>query len=383
MGPCPPGTQVTVDMRFCEPCKGDDFNLVAGGVCRPCPMGAKCTEGYRIEALPDWWCVLAHVACRSSTQAPLLPQACCKHFGHSVLVSAALLLSVGAGCRRSCLRVGVRARHAHCIFLWLRRFAAATPARYAQSAVLAFTRGVRSRPDSPVCACVSANNCVCTGHECKKCTTDFRWVMPVAGFFAACCFFAGEYSHAHPCAAHADCSSQPSSSCLFVLRTLILLSASRSPLRCFRNVWPRRSGHAVAMLLRVLHLAGARPDQGLRRQMAPAVPGCLHVVFRRAEHRRRDDGTVLRRSAGASGIARTTRAEIVPGTARNPGTLTPPQPAVFPKQVDFYSAYVTTMLLPLGALVLCGSMWCVPAVFMHPLISSECCLLSSGWSTML
>jgi hypothetical protein len=32
----------------------------------------------------------------------------------------------------------------------------------------------------------------------------------------------------------------------------------------------------------------------------------------------------LRRSAGASGIARTTRAEIVPGTARNPGTLTPP-----------------------------------------------------------
>ena len=28
-------------------------------------------------------------------------------------------------------------------------------------------------------------------------------------------------------------------------------------------------------------------------------------------------------------------------------------------QVDFYSAYVTTMLLPLGALALCGTMWCV------------------------
>ena len=36
---------------------------------------------------------------------------------------------------------------------------------------------------------------------------------------------------------------------------------------------------------------------------------------------------------------------------------------MFLKQVDFYSAYVTTMLLPLGALVLCGSMWCVHAFF--------------------
>ena len=62
MGPCPPGTQATVDMRFCEPCKGDDFNLVAGGTCRPCPLGAKCTAGDRLEALPDWWCVLSHAA---------------------------------------------------------------------------------------------------------------------------------------------------------------------------------------------------------------------------------------------------------------------------------------------------------------------------------
>jgi len=51
---------VTVDMRFCEPCKGDDFNLVAGGICQPCPMGAKCTAGDRLEALPDWWCVRRH-----------------------------------------------------------------------------------------------------------------------------------------------------------------------------------------------------------------------------------------------------------------------------------------------------------------------------------
>ena len=31
-------------------------------------------------------------------------------------------------------------------------------------------------------------------------------------------------------------------------------------------------------------------------------------------------------------------------------------------QMNFYSAYVTTMLLPLGALVLCGTMWCVHAL---------------------
>ena len=69
MGLCPPGTQATVDMRFCEPCKGDDFNLVAGGVCRPCPLGAKCTAGSHLEALPDWWCVLAWNASQPSTQA--------------------------------------------------------------------------------------------------------------------------------------------------------------------------------------------------------------------------------------------------------------------------------------------------------------------------
>ena len=71
MGLCPPGTQATVDMRFCEPCKGDDFNLVAGGVCRPCPMGAKCTAGNRLEALPDWWCVPVRFACRPSAQASI------------------------------------------------------------------------------------------------------------------------------------------------------------------------------------------------------------------------------------------------------------------------------------------------------------------------
>ena len=30
-------------------------------------------------------------------------------------------------------------------------------------------------------------------------------------------------------------------------------------------------------------------------------------------------------------------------------------------QMNFYSAYVTTMLLPLGAMALCGTMWCVHA----------------------
>lgn len=72
MGLCPPGTQATVDMRFCEPCKGDDFNLVAGGMCRPCPMGAKCTAGNRVEALPDWWCVPMREPCQPFTQAAAL-----------------------------------------------------------------------------------------------------------------------------------------------------------------------------------------------------------------------------------------------------------------------------------------------------------------------
>ena len=59
MAPCPPGTQASADLRFCEPCKGGDFNLKAGGTCRPCPMGADCPAGDRLEALPDWWCVAA------------------------------------------------------------------------------------------------------------------------------------------------------------------------------------------------------------------------------------------------------------------------------------------------------------------------------------
>ena len=59
MAPCPPGTQASADLRFCEPCKGGDFNLQAGGTCRPCPMGADCPAGDRLEALPDWWCAAA------------------------------------------------------------------------------------------------------------------------------------------------------------------------------------------------------------------------------------------------------------------------------------------------------------------------------------
>ena len=109
MGLCPPGTQATVDMRFCEPCKGDDFNLAAGGVCRPCPMGAKCTAGNRLEALPDWWCVPVREACHPPTQAlTVLRQARIKHLCHLVLVPDALVLPVWTQRRRPCLRSRVR-----------------------------------------------------------------------------------------------------------------------------------------------------------------------------------------------------------------------------------------------------------------------------------
>jgi hypothetical protein len=37
-------------------------------------------------------------------------------------------------------------------------------------------------------------------------------------------------------------------------------------------------------------------------------------------------------------------------------------PACGANPVDFYSAYITTMLLPAGAIVLCGAMWCVATV---------------------
>ena len=95
MGPCPPGTQATVDMRFCEPCKGDDFNLVAGGVCRPCPLGAKCIAGDHLEALPDWWCVPKHAALKRS-RSRVEQQACCKYFCDLVLVSYAFGVPLGA-----------------------------------------------------------------------------------------------------------------------------------------------------------------------------------------------------------------------------------------------------------------------------------------------
>jgi hypothetical protein len=55
IAPCPPGTQASSDLRFCEPCKGGEFNLLAGGTCLACPMGATCPAGDRLEALPNWW----------------------------------------------------------------------------------------------------------------------------------------------------------------------------------------------------------------------------------------------------------------------------------------------------------------------------------------
>ena len=36
--------------------------------------------------------------------------------------------------------------------------------------------------------------------------------------------------------------------------------------------------------------------------------------------------------------------------------------------MDFYSTYVTTMLLPVGALALCGTMWCVQALHVSWLV---------------
>jgi len=88
--------------------------------------------------------------------------------------------------------------------------------------------------------------------------------------------------------------------------------------------------------------AGAWPDQGLCSSLAPAVPASVHVVFRRVEHRHRDDSAFLRLQNGAAGTCRLRKSGLS-----------------IAFQMNFYSAYVTTMLLPLGALVLCGTMWCV------------------------
>ncbi len=57
IAPCPPGTQVAADLRQCMPCKlGSEFNLKAGGVCKPCPMGAFCPEPDKLLSQPHWWC---------------------------------------------------------------------------------------------------------------------------------------------------------------------------------------------------------------------------------------------------------------------------------------------------------------------------------------
>ena len=146
MGLCPPGTQATVDMRFCEPCKGDDFNLVAGGVCRPCPMGAKCTAGNRLEALPDWWCVPVRFACRPSAQASIF---CGRRASNTsaVLFSCPMHSSCQSGpdagdhaCAVGCVL------HAPCLLSG--RFTpeglvAVTLVQCVQFAVLAITPGVR------------------------------------------------------------------------------------------------------------------------------------------------------------------------------------------------------------------------------------------------
>lgn len=79
--------------------------------------------------------------------------------------------------------------------------------------------------------------------------------------------------------------------------------------------------------------------------MAPGVPGWRHVILRRLEHWSRDDSTGVRLQRRAA------RARSI--TAGPNASLT-----FVCVQVNFYSAYVTTMLLPLGALALCGTMWC-------------------------
>ena len=56
VAPCAAGTQVSSDGRSCDACKANaEFNLQAGGTCRPCPLGGACPTPTVLQALPDWW----------------------------------------------------------------------------------------------------------------------------------------------------------------------------------------------------------------------------------------------------------------------------------------------------------------------------------------
>ena len=61
------------------------------------------------------------------------------------------------------------------------------------------------------------------------CTPHFRWVMPVAGCFAACIFFAGTRCCVSLHGSMLTACFQRCSFCLFVQRTLIRLFVSRLP----------------------------------------------------------------------------------------------------------------------------------------------------------
>ena len=132
VAPCAPGTQVSANGRTCDSCKANtEFNLQAGGTCRPCPLGASCPSPNVLSALPDWW---------RSTNSSV------------VLFNCPL-----AGACLPGTQVGIQA----CL------------TGYA----------------GPACA-LCAPGYYPWGHACRRCDKNFNWLMPFVGTIAAIAFVA-------------------------------------------------------------------------------------------------------------------------------------------------------------------------------------------------
>ena len=132
VAPCAAGTQVSSDGRACDACKANaEFNMQAGGTCKPCPLGGSCPSPTVLQALPDWW--------RSTNTSDVL---------FNCPLAGACLAGQPAG----------------------------------QQACLPGYTG-------PVCA-VCAPGYYPWGHNCRRCDTNFGWVMPLCGALAVVAFVA-------------------------------------------------------------------------------------------------------------------------------------------------------------------------------------------------
>jgi hypothetical protein len=189
----------------------------------------------------------------SHSRCAATPQALAQPVGAALLVPYAERVPAGRGHRRPRLPDRVRQQRSgvpgafacHWLMTPLPRRAAIW-APSAASAARATTHGVRARGRLAPCETRSTVLMTCVrwsrmraGHECKKCTNDFRWVMPVAGTIGAVLFFAGAQRSCHPGAirmppAYRLCATpalflQRSSCCPSGRRTPSPPCASRSP----------------------------------------------------------------------------------------------------------------------------------------------------------